>query len=141
MRDCVQRNEEYSHSTVTQNPGLCNVLSRRTNRYCSQPKASCAFHSAGALVDYQFVQCGYIASGVDANSANSANVCRVPALQCFAHADWRDVQLKGARLRVANAKSALAAARDELAAAQQRVAYRAMAAQGGHARALRVATE
>jgi hypothetical protein len=36
LRECIQRNEEFSHSTVTQNPGLCNVLSRRSNRYCSQ---------------------------------------------------------------------------------------------------------
>lgn len=36
--ECLQRNEEFANSTVTQSQGMCNVLSRKTNRYCSMPR-------------------------------------------------------------------------------------------------------
>ncbi len=45
LRECMQRNDEFAFSTVTQNPGMCNVLSRKTNRYCSMKKASPSFCS------------------------------------------------------------------------------------------------
>lgn len=117
LRECVQRNEEFAHSSVTQNPALCNVLSRRTNRYCLMPKASCAFHSA-VSIDYQFVLCGWKdAKGVP---------CKQPALQCLAHADWREVEVRAARLRVANLRERKLRVEERIVNAQERVAYRGM---------------
>ena len=85
LRECMQRNDEYAHSTVTQNPGLCNFLSRRTNRYCSLPKP-CRF-SFARLSDWT-TRILFVA----------LNDCKVMALHCLKHADWRDVGEKGSRL-------------------------------------------
>jgi hypothetical protein len=116
LRECMQRNEEFSHSTVTQNPGLCNFLSRRTNRYCSLPKQSCVFHAPGHQLDYQFLLCGYHVAGGD--------LCRTPALQCLVHADWRDVLLKGVTQRKQNLEERILATESAVANAKRRIAYR-----------------
>ncbi len=118
LRECMHRNDEFAHSTVTQNPSLCNVLSRRTNRYCSMPKGQCSFHSPGSQIDYQFLVCGF-------------NDCQVPALQCLKHADWREVTVKTAKLSLASLQDKLAKLEESVALAKQRIATRGMELERG----------
>jgi hypothetical protein len=118
LRECMHRNDEFAHSTVTQNPSLCNLLSRRTNRYCSMPKGQCSFHLPGSQIDYQLLLCGF-------------NDCATPALQCLKHADWRESKVKVARLAVKAMQERLAALEERVALAKQRIASREMAIERG----------
>ena len=118
LRECMHRNDEFAHSTVSQNPSLCNMLSRRTNRYCSMPKGQCTFHTPGSQIDYQFLVCGY-------------NDCQTPALQCLKHADWREASVKVARLSLKALQDKLAALEERVALAKQRIASREMALERG----------
>ncbi len=118
LRECMHRNDEFAHSTVTQNPSLCNVLSRRTNRYCSMPKGQCSFHTPGSQIDHQFLVCGF-------------DGCQTPALQCLKHADWRESRVKVARLAVKALQERQAALEERVALAKQRIASREMALERG----------
>jgi hypothetical protein len=123
LRECMHRNDEFAHSTVTQNPSLCNLLSRRTNRYCSMPKGQCSFHSPGSQIDYQLLLCGF-------------NDCATPALQCLKHADWRESKVKVARLAVRAMQERLAALEERVALAKQRIASREMSIERGNVKVL-----
>ena len=123
LRECMHRNEEFSHSTVAQNPGFCNHMSRRTDRYCNMPKNGCMFHTPGLGLDYQFLVCGY------QTSDQSSPPCPRAALQCLKHNDWRHVSVEFSKNRLANVRQQLVLQQKQANHARIRIASREMYAE------------
>jgi hypothetical protein len=119
LRDCINRNEEFSHSSADPNPSLCNEFSKRSERYCSMAKGSCPFHKKKAQLDGQYLICGFV-------ERPGKVPCTAGAVQCAKHADWREVIVKSAQLRLTSLKGQRAALDSRIGNAKQRIARREM---------------